>query len=248
VPDKPIDVPTRATVGFITAHVRPGASVLEIGCGAGDVALELTRRGYHVTAIDSDADAVNLAGQRGVHATLASWPGFTCPPVDAVVFTRSLHHISPLDDAIARARETLRPTGVLLVEDFAFDAADAATVGWFVGVLRSTVARSIVVPHSDGFVSALLSNPDPMVEWRANHDHDLHTATAMSAAVARHFTIIEARSVPYAFRYLVPVLPETAEAMACIETVLAEETRRGTAGAIRLIGRRIAASDTLRPR
>lgn len=41
--------------------VRPGASVLDAGCGTGNYALELARRGYAVTGLDVSADLIAVA-------------------------------------------------------------------------------------------------------------------------------------------------------------------------------------------
>jgi SAM-dependent methyltransferase len=40
---------------------RPGAAVLDAGCGTGRVAIELARRGYRTTGIDVDADLLARA-------------------------------------------------------------------------------------------------------------------------------------------------------------------------------------------
>ncbi len=121
-PRSPIDVPTRETVDFLRAHLPPGASLLEIGCGPGDVALAMTRMGYQVHGVDPDADAVATARDRGVVVSQASWPETPLEPfpVDAVAFTRSLHHVSQLEASVREAARWLRPGGQVLVEDFAF--------------------------------------------------------------------------------------------------------------------------------
>jgi SAM-dependent methyltransferase len=234
----PIDVPTRQTAEFIASHVPRGARILEIGCGAGHVAIELGRRGYEVVAIDTNRGSVSSAVGRGAQAVEGSWPGFESGPVDAVVFARSLHHIAPLDEAVARCKDVLPRGGFLLVEDFAFDAADLAAVDWFIGTLRSDRGRSLIDSAADGFVNDLLASTDPTAVWQRNHDHDLHRATAMRSAIACHFAIVSEHEVPYLYRYLVPVLPQGPEAAGFVAAVLAEDQRLGSSGAIRLIGRR----------
>ena len=61
----------------------------------------------------------------------------------------------------------------------------------------------------------------------------------MSEAIAVHFDIRWTESVPYLYRYLVPVLPKTSKAFALIEDVLREEGNAGKRGELTLIGRRI---------
>jgi hypothetical protein len=61
----------------------------------------------------------------------------------------------------------------------------------------------------------------------------------MTQAIAEYFIIRETQQVPYLYRYLVPVLPETLQATAFVEEVVREEARLGERGEIVLVGRRI---------
>lgn len=237
---KPIDVPTRATAEFLSAHLPARSRILEIGCGEGHVARELLNRGYEVTGVDPDPEAVRRAKRMGVAAVEAAWPEFECADVDAVVFTRSLHHISPLPDAVRRAHQVLRPEGRLLVEDFAFDEADDATIEWFLEMVKSKAGRTLIKLIPDEFVTDLLGAGDPLAAWHEGHDHDLHTLSAMKQAIAEQFLIHNTPAIPYLYRYLVPVLPETVEAATFVENVFHEEAIRGKRGEIVLVGRRIA--------
>jgi SAM-dependent methyltransferase len=239
---KPIDVPTRATVAFITSHLPSGAAVLEVGCGEGHVAQELVNRGYQLIGVDSDPEVIARAQGRGFRAIQASWPEFGSAPLDGVVFTRSLHHIGPLHKAIRKAREVLRPRGTLLVEDFAFDEVDQLTISWFLEVLGSQAAKALITPVPREFVTDLLGSKHPAAVWHQSHDHELHTIAAMTQAIAEYFIIRETQQVPYLYRYLVPVLPETLEAAAFVEEVVREEAHLGERGAVVLVGRRIVGS------
>lgn len=240
--NEPIDVPTRETAEFVAAHVPPRAAILEVGCGAGHVAVELSSRGYQVLGVDSDEDVIARAQARGAPVVQASWPDFRGAPVDAVVFTRSLHHIHPLREAVSQSRAILRPAGTLLVEDFAFDEADPVTITWFLKILGGQAAQALIASIPDAFVTKLLASPDPAAEWHKNHDHELHPVSAMTGAIAEYFTLRDARSAPYLYRYLIPVLPETPEATAFVEEVRQEEARLGERGEITLIGRRLVGS------
>jgi hypothetical protein len=64
----------------------------------------------------------------------------------------------------------------------------------------------------------------------------------MTDAIAEYFIIRETQQVPYLYRYLVPVLPETLPAAVFVEEVAREEARLGERGAIVLVGRRIVCS------
>lgn len=238
-PAKPIDVPTRETAAFLSSHIRSRATVLEVGCGDGHVAVELKRLGYRVTGVDADSRVTARARKRGVSAITASWPDYERRPVDAVAFTRSLHHIGPLAAAAERAHQLLKPGGVLLLEDIAFEEVDARALRWFVDVLRTHPERALVARSRHELVPNLLAAKHPIDAWHAHHDHDLHGAVAMAKAIAVHFDIRSTASAPYFYRYLVPVLPKTSKAAALIEDVLREEQGAGARGELTLIGRRI---------
>jgi SAM-dependent methyltransferase len=243
VVNKPIDVPTRETVVFLASNICAGADILEIGCGAGLVASELFRRGYRVTGLDADPALITQAQSRGVPAVLGSWSEFdSSASFDAVAFTRSLHHIHPLREAVDHARQILNPTGLLLVEEFAYDDADEATICWFVKLLHSKQAVSLINLAADQLVTELLSSADPMDAWQRNHGHGLHSGTLMNKAIAECFAVREARSVPYLYRYLIPVLAETPEAAAFVSRVFQQETLLGQRSELVLLGRRIVAS------
>src|SRR6059058_1583157 len=240
---QPIDVPTRETLMFLISLIPVGAQILEIGCGEGRVACELLKHGYGVTGLDSDSEAIARAQARGVRAVVASWPKYDSSfSFDAIAFTRSLHHINPLRQAIARARELLKPNGFLLIEDFALDEVNEATVAWFVKVLRSTQGKALINPVPHQLVTDLLSASDVMQTWRDNRAHEVHSFTAMNEAIAAQFVVLETQSAPYFYRYLIPVLPETSAAASFVDEVFQQETILGNRGAIVFLGRRIVAS------
>src|SRR5881227_1930596 len=243
VVNRPTDVPTRETLGFLISRLPVGANVLEVGCGQGQLAWELLKRCYHVTGLDSDSEAIASAQARGVRAIVASWPKFdSSVSFDAIAFTRSLHHINPLRQAIARARELLNPNGFLLIEDFALDEVNEATVAWFVKVLRSTQGKALInlVPHQ--LVTDLLSATDIMQTWRDNRAPELHSFEAMNEAIAEQFVVLETQSAPYFYRYLSPVLPATLAGASFVDEVFQQETILGNRGEIVFLGRRIVAS------
>lgn len=239
---EPIDIPTRETVAFVSSHLPAGATMLEVGCGAGQVASELLRLGYRVTGLDSEQEMITQAQARGVPTVLASWPAFDSAPVEAIAFTRSLHHIHPLRPAVKKARALLQPDGLLLLEDFAFAETNEATIRWFLEIIGSQTGQALINPVPGAFVTELLGSKEPVAFWHGDHDHELHSMEAMTQAITGYFVVGEIQSVPYLYRYLVPVLPKTSEAAAFVEEVLQEEARLGDCRGIILIGRRLVAS------
>ena len=237
--NEPIDVATADTVVFLTQHLEFEAQVIEVGCGAGHVALALQDRGYRVIGLDADSETVGSAKKRGAPVMVATWPEFQSARVDAIAFTRSLHHIGDLPRAVQKARDTLKPQGKLLIEDFAFDAIDEPTINWLIGIARDQQRAGI---EPSGFIGELVAAADPVAIWRQHHEaHDVHSATAMERHVAECFNIVQASSVPYLYRYLIPALPATPEAAVFLQQLARDELQRGHACQIELIGRRLAA-------
>lgn len=241
----PADVATSFTADFLASRMPANASILEIGCGEGEVALELNLRGFQVTAIDSDEGAVASARIKGISAELASWPDYSPLKVDAVAFTRSLHHINPLDRAIQTARNFLHNQGVLLVEDFAYDSIDEPTILWLMQLADSAKSGELLNLDGDELISKLLQASDPLEAWHQDHDHDLHSFDAITAETEKSFLIRESTSVPYLFRYLIPTIEMSERGAAFVDQARREEARLGKVGDILLVGRRMVA--TTRP-
>jgi SAM-dependent methyltransferase len=78
--------PDPELIRVLDAGLLPGRSVLEFGCGYGDNAIELARRGYRVTAVDFVAQAVEGARRRAQAAKVKV--DFRCADVVALKFKR----------------------------------------------------------------------------------------------------------------------------------------------------------------
>src|SRR5438094_6109316 len=243
IANQPSDVPTQETLKFLKSRIPVGATILEIGCGDGQVACELLQRGYRVTGLDSDSEAIARAQARGVRGVVASCPTFdSSVSFDAIAFTRSLHHINPLRQPIVRARELLNPNGFLLIEAFALDEVNQATVAWFVKVLRSAQGKALINPVQDQLATELLSATDVMQTWRDNRAPELHSFEAMNEAIAEQFVVLETQSAPYFYRYLSRVLPATLAGASFVDEGFQQETILVNRGEIVFLGRRIVAS------
>src|SRR2546421_485475 len=118
-------VALHGTLDFVQQHLpqAPGR-LLEVGCGSGELSALLQKAGHHVIALDSDAAMIEQARQLGIDARVAVWPDFEEARFDAILFTRSLHHITDLPGAVSQAHRLLAPGGTLLVEDFAYETID----------------------------------------------------------------------------------------------------------------------------
>src|ERR687894_1867039 len=83
----------------------PPARVLEVGCGAGELAQALAHAGHSVTAIDPQAPEGPIF--RRVRIEEFSDPG----PLDYVVASQSLHHVEDLRRALDKVTNLLRAGG-----------------------------------------------------------------------------------------------------------------------------------------
>lgn len=142
---------------FVALYLPPApARVLEVGCGDGALARALAAVGHRVTAIDPRAPEGDIF--RAV--TLAD---FEDPDhFDVVIASRSLHHIEDLAAAVDKLGRSLRPDGVLILDEHAFDRLDEPTARWFA--------------ERGGSVD----------EWREGHA-SLHGYAAMRNELDRHF-------------------------------------------------------------
>jgi SAM-dependent methyltransferase len=93
--------------------------VLEVGSGAGELALALDAVGYDVVAVDPEAPDGRIFRRTTIEEL--DEPG----PFDAVVAAFSLHHVEDLDVVLDKLRRLL--DGVLIVDEFGWDLLDEAT-------------------------------------------------------------------------------------------------------------------------
>jgi SAM-dependent methyltransferase len=94
----------------------PG-TLLDVGCGRGDLAASWIASGWRVLGVEPSAEAASTARSRGVDvvgATLAD-ARLEPPPLDAVVFRHSLEHVPDPRKDLLRAHDLLRPGGRLAV-------------------------------------------------------------------------------------------------------------------------------------
>jgi SAM-dependent methyltransferase len=108
--------------GAVTQHVPAGGSVLDLGCGTGELAVSITALGLRATGCDISPEMLHRAAAADLAGTV-DWvqldPGWQVLPFgletfDAVVASSVLEYV---DDPIAVLREclrVLRPRGVVV--------------------------------------------------------------------------------------------------------------------------------------
>jgi SAM-dependent methyltransferase len=233
---------TRYTYDFITRSLPRGCRrILEIGCGTGDLAARVSQDGVTVVAIDSDPDSVAAARELGVDAHVATWPDFSDGDFDAVLFTRSLHHIHPLDESVRHARESLAAGGRIIVEDFAYESTDERTLCWFSSAIRFLEATGSLTV-TDDFLERVLSKTETLRAWRENHEHDLHTAAQIEAQLEESLGRIKRENAAYYFRYTASAITATEKRDAILQAFAEQEEMLGADGSIAALGRRFVAA------
>jgi SAM-dependent methyltransferase len=153
---------------FVAAQLPPTpARVLEIGCGAGDLACAVARLGYRIVAIDPKAPAGDIF--ESVSLEEFAGPG----PFDAVLANRALHHISDLTGALDKVARLLRPGGRLIVHEHAWERMDEPTARWYLE------HRALIDPAPRSVESCL-------ADWAADHA-GLHGYAELRAALDQRF-------------------------------------------------------------
>jgi SAM-dependent methyltransferase len=232
---------TRYTYDFIKRFLSPGCRcILEVGCGTGELAARLSKEGYSVVAIDSDGDSIATARRLGVDAHVATWPDFASGQFDAVLFTRSLHHIHPLPESIKRAAESLVNGGLIIVEDFAYESTDEKTLCWFASAIRLLEATGLLTV-GDESLNKVLSKTDTLKAWRENHETELHTAAEIEAQLEKLFGRVIRENAAYYFRYIANAITATEKRDAIVQAFADQEETLAAGSSIVALGRRFVA-------
>lgn len=234
---QPLDLPTHRTLEFVQRHLPERRRLLEVGCGDGRLARELREAGHEVVGVELSEELVEAARRAGLDVRQADFLSFQEEPFDAVLFTRSLHHIPRLAEAVARAEHLLQPQGLLLAEEFAVEQADPRTAAWFYD-LEASLSSS----------GALLQEPpprlaDPWAEWEADHRHNppLSSGEAMLSRVEERFDLLSVTRTSYLYRNLCGRLRKGAEGWRWANEILETEERLIREGSLRPVGLRFVA-------
>jgi len=125
----------RRRVGVIRRLTKPGA-VLDVGCGRGFTLRFLTDAGYRATGVElSPSAAAHARDALGLDIRTGDFLSQMFEPnqFEVVIFWHSLEHIADPLAALDRAKEILKPGGLLVVAVPNFESVQARTSGreWF---------------------------------------------------------------------------------------------------------------------
>lgn len=107
-----------------TNEFRSGQNILEIGCGGGELAIELAKRNVTVEACDLSETAVKLCKTKSPPDNLnffvgnaMTHRGFPNPPYDYIIANQLLQNIIGGDRVflLKRLRENLAPDGIAVI-------------------------------------------------------------------------------------------------------------------------------------
>ncbi len=101
------------------ARLDPGATVLELGAGAGQGAVYAAAQGFPVTAMDLSPANVALAVERGIDARVGDFtePGFFIGEFDGLFAMNSILHVKKdlWESVISVMRRSLRVGGIAVI-------------------------------------------------------------------------------------------------------------------------------------
>ena len=96
---------------------KPGETVLDLGCGDGELTLKLIDAGCHVIAVDSSPAMVESSLAKGINARMMDGQHLEFEGVfDAVFSNAALHWMTQPREVIAGVRRALKPTGRFVAE------------------------------------------------------------------------------------------------------------------------------------
>jgi SAM-dependent methyltransferase len=109
---------------MLRQYAGPGLRILDVGCGAGYLSLELARAGHHVEAIDISERCIEVARktlQENCFKTGFGSLNYRVMPFrqvtglyHVVLFSGSLHHFSDAEEQVMFACDLLGPRGLIL--------------------------------------------------------------------------------------------------------------------------------------
>ncbi|HEY7546550.1 MAG TPA: class I SAM-dependent methyltransferase, partial [Blastocatellia bacterium] len=231
----PIETGAKETLDFVLGHLpRREVRLLEVGCGRGHLTAMLRAEGVDIRGIDISEEAVEETRSRGLDAVCADFLQFEDELYDVVFFSRSLHHIHPTAKALEKADALLKPDGLLIVEDFGVELADARSVAWLYGTESLLQKAGLLIEEADEYRAA----DDHLARWKTYHSrhHQLADSATMRERLRERFAAKPEERAPYLYRYLLNSLEPTERGLLVSRHLLDWERSLSAASALPAIG------------
>ena len=171
------------------------ADVLEIGCGPlGGFVPALRQAGYAPIGVDPEAPS-------GPEFRVTRFEEYApTGAVDAVVASTSLHHVNDLGEVLDQVAVALRPGGVVVVIEWAWERFDEATARWCLarlGPLMHEDHESWLHRHQQRWRASGQTWPAYWQAW--TEEEGLHRGADIVAALDERFARELSELGPYFF-------------------------------------------------
>lgn len=127
----PYKIYRHSYISKVLSYIYPRSNVLELGSYNGWFSIEMARKGAYINAHDVALKAVNIAkryykksknkekftGKISYHVTDLNYPNFPKNTYDVVVVRNVLHHLINLKELFYKINKSLKPNGLILVDD-----------------------------------------------------------------------------------------------------------------------------------
>lgn len=106
---------------LLSTYIKEGVKILDIGCYDGSMLVVLKKLGKKIdyTGVDADSFALNIASSRGAKVMKINFENaeltFENNYFDIIIMAEVLEHLRDPAKLIEKAKEILRPNGVILI-------------------------------------------------------------------------------------------------------------------------------------
>src|SRR5215469_7664388 len=173
---------TSALIGV--AAVQPGADVVDLGCGNGQISIPLARRGANVLGVDVSPAMAKALSAQAHHRDLKTLTTVAMPieeldlppaSVDLIVSSYALHHLRDADKArlMTAAYRWLRPGGRLVIADMMLGRGGSARDRAIIRGKLSILARKgpggwwRIAKNAGRYLLRVQERPISMTSWTA---------------------------------------------------------------------------------
>ena len=202
-----------------------GGPALELGCGDGDLSLELARRGVEITGLDLSPVRVERARAEAAAAGLSTRARYEVADLNTCTFAPqhyacivahdALHHVPYVEALLDQVRLALKPGGTLIVSDFRGAPWLEKLVSAGLVAVLPTAQPYAAKWRLRGRLRALLaSERDKRAALDAGGAADLHDASPFESitqesilpAITSRFTLVESYTFCPYWYHAVPKL------------------------------------------